>query len=172
MVVGPGGAPVGSANVFAIDERGDPMHDLWTATDSTGRFSLDGVEPTKTKFGAFTKVLAPAGFEVVGLQPGETARVELAVRPGTKLHLLFEDAAGQHIGAVVRVVDDGGVDWSWMSFIPFGSNGETPNGKDCTVVGPLPPGHYQVIATSQAHKSTSADVSVSGDEQIATLRIE
>jgi hypothetical protein len=171
-VVGPGGAPVGNANVFAIDDRGDPMYDLWTATDSTGRFSLDGLEPSKTRFGAFTKVLAPAGFEAVALQPGETSRVELAVRPGTRLRLLFEDSAGQRIFASVRAVDDGGVDWGWMSFLPVVLNGGAPDAKDGSVVGPLPPGHYRVTATSQARKSTSADVSVSGDEQTVTLRFE
>ena len=172
LVTGPDGQAVAGAGVIARDEQGEVIQ-RWpeTITDGSGRFSMDALTPGKVTVTARTLKLVSPESPALNLRAGETSRVELAARPGTMLRVIVQEGDGKVVGASITVTDDRGRDCSRGSGMMFGfDSGGDANSGPGQRIGPVLPGQYRVTATNHDRASVSQDVSVSGDEQVVTLK--
>jgi len=171
MLVGPDGQAVAGATVSLRDEGGNRI-EHWPATisDASGRFSVDGLAAGRVSINARTRTLTSAGNPSVSLRAGETTPVEMTLVPGTVLRVVVQEADGKVVGSSVRVEDDRGKEvgerFGFDDPTMFGS----PPSETGQRIGPLPAGRYKVTATNHDKQSVSQDVSVSGAEQVVTLK--
>ena len=174
VVSGPDGKPVPDATILVRDESGAPLQIASIpATDGSGHFAVEGLPAAKVFVVARTKGLVSAESPPTALKAGETARVDLALRRGTVLHVVVREKDGTPVLAAVALVDDQGRDAGYGEWYDSGSGGE--DGVAATAeagqrIGPVLPGHYKVTATNHDLASVSADVDLSGDEQTVTLK--
>jgi protocatechuate 3,4-dioxygenase beta subunit len=173
LVTGPDGRPFPGASVFARDEQGNLVQ-AWpqTISDSSGRFGIDGLSPGKVTIAARTKKLASVESAPVAVRSGETAQVELSLRPGTRLRVVVKDKDGAVVGAMITVANDRGQEvgdlYAFFDEELFGQPSSEPGQR----VGPLPPGRYKITATNHDRVSASQDVSLSGqEEEVVALRL-
>jgi len=172
LVTGPDGKPFAGAVIFVRDAAGALVVRNYPppTSDPSGRFVLEGLTPSDVTVGARTERLVSAETPIVKLRSGATSSVGLVLRAGTVLRVIVQESSGQPVGAALRVYDDRGQQVG--AAYPFGrtEDGE-PFSPDTGVrIGPVPPGRYRITATNHDRTSTSREISVSGDEQLVTLK--
>jgi hypothetical protein len=171
-VTGPDGQALAGATVIAHDDQGN-MIQRWppAVSDSSGRFVIDGLTPGQVTVTARTSKLVSPESPALTLRSGETSKVDLAARAGTILRVIVQESDGTPVGASVAVTDDRGRDvgGGYGFDLGFDSGGDSGPGAG-QKIGPILPGSYKVTATNHDRKSVAQDVSVSGDEQVVTLK--
>jgi len=168
VVTLPGGRPVANAALFVRDADGAPLHAFSQGkTDRAGRFEIGGVAPGRVTLFARTGDAATAEV-VTTVVEGETMKVELILRPGTLLRVTLRGANGELTTAAFSVRDERGrehavltSEWDMTRLM---NEGYTPSVR---CVGPLPPGSYRVQATAQGGRSTTREVELDGQDELA-----
>ena len=172
LVTGPDGKPCAGARLLLREESGSLVQVSHPApsTDASGRFTIEELTPGAVTVGARTARLAAVENPRVLLLPGETARVSLALGPGTVIRVIVQEKDGRPVGAALRVVDARGLQVG--AVYPFGldETGDAVSPEEGVRIGPIPPGRYTVTATNHDRTSTSREVTISGDEQVVTLK--
>jgi hypothetical protein len=172
LVTDQDGKPCPGAVVFVRDETGSLIVRSYPppTSDASGRFTIGGLSPCTVTVGARTKKLVVVEAPCLTLRSGETARVSLALHPGTVLRVLVQEHTGKPVGALIRVTHERGQQVG--AAYPYGVDeaGEPFSPDSGVRIGPIPPGRYTVTATNHDRTSTSREISVSGDEQVVTLK--
>jgi len=162
------GAPAKEATIFLRDANGRPLERFsLVLTDAVGRFEYEGVDA-----GAYT-VVARTAAEVSGesapvrVREGETGEVSLSLGPGTILIVSLSDAEGQLVNCSVEVLDDqnrrvNGM-MSMAGMMEAFSKGLFTSREQR--VGPLPPGRYKVIVTTESGGKISKPVTLTGQPE-------
>lgn len=102
-VVGPDGRPVAGARVRVVESG---RHERWSATDSSGRFSIGGLEPDRRAVAIVVAAdLAPGAIAPLGSASAASDSTELRLEPAQVLAGRVVDVAGAPvIGAAVHAV--------------------------------------------------------------------
>jgi hypothetical protein len=174
-VVDAAGAPVKDAAIFVRDAGGrvlDRLSMIQSAAD--GSFKYTGVAPGEYQVAARGKGMASAEGAAVRVEKGGSARVEVVLRPGTKLVVELVDDEGNAVVAFISVTDPQGREMQGLLGMAEMASGFS-DGLDSTrqTVGPLPPGSYTVTAVTADGKKTSKPVNLDGQpERKLKLRLK
>ncbi len=171
-VTGPDGKPYAGAVVFVRDDADSRLAEGYPppTSDASGRFSIEGLPPGSVTIGARTDALVTLEAPRVDLRAGETSRIELELRPGTRLRVVVQEKDGHAVGASLRVADERGVIVGSAYPLQDGDRAEPAAPENGARIGPIPPGRYTITATNHDGASASREISVSGDEQLVTLK--
>jgi uncharacterized GH25 family protein len=150
IVLGQDGAPLEGATVFfrfgggTVQTSRQPV-----MSGGDGKFRNNGLSPGAVTVVARTGSGSTKESAPVMVRSGDISTVELILEEGTLLRCVCEDSAGDPIRASVSVVDEDGREQTglrtreqWMEV--FTGGGEQRE----TRVGPVPPGKYEVIFTT------------------------
>jgi hypothetical protein len=77
---------------------------------------------------------------------------------------------GRPVGASLRVADERGQVVGSAYPLSNGDRGEPVTPETGARIGPIPPGRYTITATNHDGASASREISVSGEEQVVTLK--
>jgi hypothetical protein len=171
-IAGPDGKPCAGAVVFVRDDTESRLAETYPppTSDAGGRFAIEGLPPGAFRIGARTDGLVTLESQRIELRPGETSRVALELRAGTRLRVVVQEQDGRAVGASLRVTDDRGEVVGSAYPLTDGDRAEPPAPENGARIGPIPPGHYTITATNHGGASASREISVSGDEQLVTLK--
>ena len=171
-ITGPDGKPYAGAVVFLRDPAGSRLEagPPPPTSDAGGRFSIDGLPPGELWIGARTEGLVTVETRPIDLRAGETSRIALELRAGTRLRVLVQEEDGRPVGASLRVADERGQVVGSAIPLSDGDRGSSETPESGLRIGPIPPGRYTITATNHDGASASREVSVSGDEQVVTLK--
>jgi Carboxypeptidase regulatory-like domain len=171
-ITGPDGKPCAGAVVFLSEDAGSRLAEGYPPprSDAGGRFSIDGLPPGALRIGARTDGLVTAGTPRIELRAGETSRIALELRDGTRLRVLVQEEDGCPVGASLRVADERGQTVGSAQPLPNGDRGTVETPESGLWIGPIPPGRYTITATNHDGASASREIFVAGDEQVVTLR--
>lgn len=145
VVRGPDGRPFAGARVTARGEDGfDHDHETAVeqrvATDAAGRFRITRLSPGSWRVRAVADGLASRESEIVRVESGADARVELALARGGSIEVGLVDAADARVehgpGPWTRAHDATGVAWNDLETETYG--------ELVRRLGPLPPGRWTV----------------------------
>ena len=150
VILGQDGSPIEGATVFFRISGGTVQTSRQPViSGGDGNFRNNGLAPGTVTVvartsGGSTKESAP-----IQVRSGDISTVELILEEGTLLRCVCEDSEGNPIRASVSVVDEDGREQTglrtreqWMEV--FTGGGEQRE----TRVGPVPPGKYEVIFTT------------------------
>lgn len=147
------GKPIAGAALFARDDTGQLL-ELFsvTSTDAKGVCEYGGLEPGRYSFSARKGGFASDETPLVRVQAEELTEVELVLQEGTYLWVKLLDNEGQGVQASISVLDQQGRQVGTMVALDeileiLGGQGFSMTERR---IGPLPPGSYQVIATSRS----------------------
>jgi protocatechuate 3,4-dioxygenase beta subunit len=169
------GAPSGGATVYVRDAQGELLHRFSACTsDSSGRFTYEGVAPGKYTLCARTTTLAAPESKPISVRENESSEVDVTLEPGTWLRISTEDGDKKIIRAQVSVKNEREQEMSQMfafdSIQSMMSEGISSTERR---VGPLPSGKYVVTATAQGGKTTKKSITLKGqDERKVVLRLD
>jgi hypothetical protein len=171
-VAGPDGKPFAGAVVFLRDDADSRLAAPYPppTSDAAGRFAIEGLPPGEIRIGARTDGLVTLETPRIDLHPGETSRIALELRAGTRLRVVVQEEDGRAVGASLRVADERGQTVGSAYPLPDGDRGEPAAPEDGARIGPILPGRYTITATNHDGASASREISVSGDEQLVTLK--
>lgn len=141
------GEPVAEAAVYARSADGGLLsHRPLAFTDGLGRYVLAGLPEGPVALLARSERAASAETVVV-VRAGEASLRDLELVPGTRLEVRCVDAAGDPAPGSVRVLDGAGREVGPLETRDFLSRllsaGHVTTRHEA---GPLPPGHYRVVA--------------------------
>jgi len=150
VVLGQDGSPIEGATVFfrvgggSVQTSRQPV-----ISGGDGKFRNNGLAPGPVTVVARTSSGSTQESAQIQVRSGDISNVELILEDGTLLRCVCEDSAGNSIRASVSVVDEDGREQTglrtreqWMEV--FTGGGEQRE----TRVGPVPPGKYEVIFTT------------------------
>lgn len=155
------GSPVAGATIFVRDKSGRSIDTLSTTrTGSSGRFTYDRISPGTYSVSARTDAAAAPEVTNVVVKESEDANVELDLADGSMLIITTIDDEEEPVRAQLSVLDKEGREMTGMLtvdiFRNFGSGISTTEQK----VGPVTPGRYTVLATSQDGRTVKKRVTV------------
>ncbi|MCY3001853.1 MAG: carboxypeptidase-like regulatory domain-containing protein [Planctomycetota bacterium] len=162
------GTPAGEAAIFARDAQGRPLERLsMIATDSSGRFSYEGLEPGDYTVLARKDTLTTGESSRLRVEEGRTTEVELALHGGTILLVSLSGDDGEPLDCTVSVLDEAGRQvngtMALTEVMAAFSNG-TLNSKEQRV-GPLTPGKYRVTVVADDGRKTTKPVTLTGQAE-------
>jgi hypothetical protein len=171
-VTGPDGKPYAGALVFVRDDAESRLAEGYPppTSDAAGRFAIEGLPPGEIRIGARTDGLVTLESPRIDLRAGETSRIALELRAGTRLRVVVQEQDGRVVGASLRVADERGTIVGSAYPLPDADRADPPAPEDGARIGPIPPGRYTITATNHDGASASREISVSGDEQLVTLK--
>jgi hypothetical protein len=170
------GKPAEGAAVFLRDADGRFVERFaMVASDAGGRFSYGGIAPGEYSLSLRNSTLVTPNDVGVTIREGEESSVELGLGPGTMLHVLLSDEAGNAVDCAVSVRDAAGRQvngvWSLADLMAMMQSGEFSSKEQR--VGPLPPGEYHVEAIAVDGRRATKPVQLSGQpERKLNLRIK
>jgi hypothetical protein len=150
VILGQDGSPIEGATVFfrvgggTVQTSRQPV-----ISGGDGKFRNNGLAPGSVTVVARTSSGSTKESAPIQVRSGDISNVELMLEEGTLLRCVCEDSEGNSIRASVSVVDEDGREQTglrtreqWMEV--FTGGGEQRE----TRVGPVPPGKYEVIFTT------------------------
>jgi uncharacterized GH25 family protein len=163
-----GGQPVAEAAIFLRDGAGRVLERFsMVATDATGKFAYDGLEPGEYTVLARTSAETSAPSAPARVNEGQSTQVELALGAGTMLIVSLSGDDGQPIECSVAVYDEHGQQvngvMSLAEIMQAFTNGEFSSKEQ--KVGPLPPGKYKVTVTTSDGRKTTKPVTLTGQAE-------
>ncbi len=155
------GSPVSGATIFVRDKSGRSIDTLSTTrTGASGRFTYDRISPGTYSVSARTQDAAAPEVTGVIVKESEDAGVELELADGSMLIITTIDDEDEPVRAQLSVKDKEGREMTGLLsvdiFRNFGSGISTTEQK----VGPVTPGRYTVLATSQDGRTVKKRVTV------------
>lgn len=155
------GSPVSGATIFVRDKSGRSIDTLSTTrTGASGRFTYDRISPGTYSVSARTGDAAAPEVTGVTVKESEDASVELEMASGSMLIITTIDDEEEPVRAQLSVQDKEGREMTGLLsvdiFRNFGSGISTTEQK----VGPVTPGRYTVLATSQDGRTVRKRVTV------------
>ena len=155
------GSPVSGATIFVRDKSGRSIDTLSnTRSGASGRFTYDRISPGTYSVSARTATAAAPDVTGVVVKESEDASVELEMADGSMLIITTIDDEDEPVRAQLSVRDKEGREMTGMLtvdiFRNFGSGISTTEQK----VGPVTPGRYTVLATSQDGRTVKKRVTV------------
>jgi protocatechuate 3,4-dioxygenase beta subunit len=168
LVRGSDGKPVAEAAIFLRDGAGRVLERFsMIATDGSGRFAYDGLEPGEYVVLARSATETSGESAPVRVREDGTAEVELTLGPGTMLLVTLSDDEGNPIECSVSVTDEHGRQVNGMlsltEVMQAFSSGQFSSKEQR--VGPLPPGKYKVQVTTEDGRSTTKPVNLTGQAE-------
>ncbi|MCH2106431.1 MAG: carboxypeptidase-like regulatory domain-containing protein, partial [Planctomycetes bacterium] len=164
VVLAQDGSPVEGATVFFRTAVGTVQTSRQpVVTGGDGKFRHNGLAPGSVTVVARSSSGSTQESASVQVRAGDISNVELVLEEGTILRCVCEDAAGDPLRASISVVDEEGREQTslrtreqWMEV--FTGGGEQRE----TRVGPLPPGKYEVIFTTDDGETARRVVRLTG----------
>lgn len=167
-VTGPDGKGVGGALALAHgrdwslgdDFRGVPR------TDADGRFAIDGLPLGEVSITAVKQSYVASAEAHAIVRAGETAEVEIALVPGTRLR--FTAGTSPEVRKPFEFVarDERGREWTlypgWFESPESSSDREF----DDPSYGPLPRGRYEIVATTWNGENWSGSADLRGEDEV------
>jgi hypothetical protein len=162
------GAPAKDVTVFLRDEAGRPLERFsMVATDASGRFSYEGLEPGSYTAVARSAAQVSAESAPVRVREGDAAEVTLVLSPGTILLVSLSDDGGAMLDCSVQVLDEQGRQVNGMTsmaeLMAAFNKGEFTSKEQR--VGPLPPGRYKVLVKARDGRSVTKPVTLTGQPE-------
>lgn len=170
------GRPVLDATVFARDaESGLPVEPFsFVTTARGGQVRFDGLPEGVFTFSARSAELASFESAPIEVRAGEQPEVELLAQRGTVLRISVRDGKGSPARASVRIIDEEGREQQCL----FARTDMAERLGAATLepgelrVGPLPPGHYDVLATAPDGRFSKKPVTLHGrPERTLVIRL-
>ncbi|MCC7013362.1 MAG: carboxypeptidase regulatory-like domain-containing protein [Planctomycetes bacterium] len=162
------GQPAAEAAIFLRDAQGRTLERFsMVATDGTGKFTYDGLEPGDYTVLARTDAETSAESQLVRVKEASTTDVELALGAGTVLIVTLSGDDGQPLDCSVAVLDEQGRQVNGTLSLTevmkaFSSGAFTSKEQR---VGPLPPGKYRVTVTTADGRKTTKPVNLTGQAE-------
>jgi hypothetical protein len=168
QVRSPEGQPVNEAAIFLRDSSGRMLERFsFIASDSSGRFAYDGLEPGEYTVSARTASEVTSQSATVRVREDDTSDVELVLAAGTVLLVSLTNDDGQPIDCSLKVIDEEGRQvngtMSLSEVMKFMSSGSFSTKEQR--VGPLAPGKYRVIASTSDGRSVNKPVTLTGQAE-------
>ena len=166
LVTGPDGTGVLAAYVFARGKDWDVNEFEWVPyTDADGRFSLDDLPPGEVTIRAVSRSLVSSTETRTVVRAGETVDVRIALVQGTRLR--FTDTSQPMLFPITFVaIDQARHEWKLYS----GGTWQSDDMDDAPY-GPLPPGRYDIVATTSNGMRWRGKADLRGeDEVIVTMQ--
>jgi hypothetical protein len=150
IVLGQDGSPIEGATIFFRSASGIVQASRQLVmSGSNGSFRNNGLAPGAVTVIARTNEGSTPESAPIQVRAGDISNVELVLENGTLLRCVCEDANGDPLRASISILDEAGHEQAglktrdqWMEV--FTGGGEQRE----TRVGPLPPGKYTVLFTT------------------------
>ena len=159
-----GGRPVSGAAIYVRGEGGAVISRWPTETDGAGRFRTRALNSGTWTLSARRGAEASPESAPVRLAPGGTAEVDLELGPATLLLVRVRDAEGRPVGAGLAVTDSSGQKFAGLRVYTDSAIYERYD-DGFIVVGPLPPGTYEVVASNHDGLRAQQTVQLSGEAE-------
>ena len=164
VVLGQDGSPIEGATIFFRSASGMVQASRQPVmSGSNGNFRNNGLAPGAVTVIARTNEGSTPESGLIQVRAGDISNVELVLENGTLLHCVCEDANGDPLRASVSVLDEAGHEQAglktrdqWMQV--FTGGGEERE----TQVGPLPPGKYTIVFTTDDGETARRIVRLTG----------
>jgi len=155
------GEPVAGASIFVCDAKGRALANISaTMTDGAGRFTYEGIAPGAVTVCARTSEYASHDVGPVDIVSGETSEVDIEVDVGTYVVVTLLDG-DELVRARVQVTNENGVQVNGLisaaeiqQLLVDGFSSKERR------VGPVPPGKYTLVATTQDGKDAKKSVRI------------
>ena len=155
------GSPVSGATIFVRDKSGRSIDTLSTTrTGASGRFTYDRISPGTYSVSARTATAAAPDVTGVEVKESEDADVELELEDGSMLIITTVDDEGEPVRTQLSVQDKEGREMTGLLTVDFFRNFGSGISTTEQEVGPVTPGRYTVLATSQDGRTVKKRVTV------------
>ncbi|MEM7308449.1 MAG: carboxypeptidase-like regulatory domain-containing protein [Planctomycetota bacterium] len=174
LVLGENGAPVPEASIFVRDGAGRLLeHFTMVATDAAGRFAYEGVAPGTYTFSARNAAGASVDSEAIVIPEAGAGEGQVVLVTGSVLVVRVVDQSGGDVESRLSVRDSQGRELSTMrSVVELMTLLEGNTGEPVHRIGPVAPGSYELIATTDDGRKGRKRVNVTGQpERKVKLRV-
>lgn len=166
------GAPVEGASVFVRDSAGRVLANVsYVTTDAAGRFTYEGLPAGELTVSARTSELTSAEESRVLIEAGATTQVELTLETGSFV-VVTAQVDGEPVRARLKMIDEQGRELQSLFAMADMANlfSEGFSSKERRI-GPVPPGEYEIFATTPDGKDASRKFTVRPGQEERKVRL-